>query len=108
MSPVKPGFAQIILKGSAISQHYENYIKPILDSFGQLVENDFGVRPDILESMWNENLLKLGEDGLPEVRPLLIRAVHQVVTTLGVPFNEHPNHFRSLLAFAKRLFVLNR
>lgn len=107
-TPTKPSFAQLILKGSSISQQSEKCIRPLLDSFGKLAENDFGVRPDVLESSCNDCLLRLGEEGLPEVRPLLIKAVYQLVMTLGVPFNEHSTHFRSLLAFTKRLFVLQR
>lgn len=52
---------------------------PILESFGRLAESDFSARPDALESLWNEHLLQLGEEGLPEVRPLLIKAVHQLI-----------------------------
>jgi hypothetical protein len=41
-----------------------------------MADNDFGVRTDLLEGQWNENLLQLGEVGLPEARPLLIKGVY--------------------------------
>jgi len=83
-------------------------VRPIFDSFGKMAENDFSTRPDFLEALWNESLLKLGEEGLPEARPLLIKAVHTLFMTQGLSFAEHPNHFKGLLAFTKRLFVLQR
>lgn len=97
-----------MLKHQMLSQQVEICSRSILDSFGKLVENDFSVRPDYLEALWNECLLKMGEDGLPEARPLLIRAVHALVTTPKLELAEHSNHCRSLLAFVKRLFVLHR
>ena len=73
-----------------------------------MAENDFSVRPEHLESLWNDSLLRLGEEGLPEVRPTLVKAVYSLITTPNVTFSEHQAHFKSLLAFTKRLFVLLR
>lgn len=81
-------------------------MRSILDTFSKIAENDFGIRADHLEALWNENLLQLGETGLPEARPILIKGAYTLIMTPGIAFADHSNHFRSLLAFTKRLFVL--
>jgi len=83
-------------------------VRAILDTFGKMAENDFGIRADFLEALWNEHLLQLGEAGLPEARPILIKGAYTLIMTPNLAFTEHSNHFRSLLAFTKRLFVLQR
>ena len=73
----KVTFTQTVLKPDhGFSAHVEKCVKMILDSFAKMADNDFGVRTDLLEGQWNENLLQLGEVGLPEARQLLIKGVY--------------------------------
>lgn len=61
-------------------------MRAVLDSFGKMADNDFGVRTDLLEGQWNESLLQLGEVGLPEARPILIKGVYQLIMTPNLAF----------------------
>ena len=61
-----------------------------------------------MEQKWDKALRQIGEMGLRECKPILVNAIHSVITTPKVELFDNQQYLKSMLGLVKRLFVLER
>ena len=61
-----------------------------------------------MDAKWEEALRTMGELGIRESKPILMNALHAVITTPKISLFDNQQSLRSMLNLAKRLYVIER
>ena len=115
--PAQPGaepaapdsFLEDLLRGRTVSEEFKQLVKDVLADFAMMKQNEFAlINTQVLDTKWENALRQLGEDGIRQAKPIIISAIYQVVTTPKIALFENQQHLKCMLAFGKRLYVVER